>query len=46
MACNTVHEGSHNSYDHNKYKIGLNLTSKVNDYVKFNSRFLVANLHW
>ncbi|MDK2080607.1 major outer membrane protein [Aliarcobacter butzleri] len=26
----------------NKYKIGLNLTSKVNDYVKFNSRFLVA----
>ncbi|MEV9498929.1 hypothetical protein SDC9_25882 [bioreactor metagenome] len=30
------------SYEHNKYKIGLNLTSKVNDYVKFNSRFLVA----
>lgn len=28
----------------NKYKIGLNLSSKVNDYVKFNSRFLVANL--
>ena len=26
----------------NKYKIGLNLSSKVNDYVKFNSRFLVA----
>ena len=25
------------------YKIGLNLASKVNDYVKFNSRFLVAN---
>ncbi|MCG3662715.1 porin [Aliarcobacter butzleri] len=32
----------HDNYDHNKYKIGLNLTSKVNDYVKFNSRFLVA----
>ncbi|MFX4154911.1 major outer membrane protein [Aliarcobacter butzleri] len=30
------------SYEHNKYKIGLGLTSKVNDYVKFNSRFLVA----
>src|SRR5690606_27110375 len=27
----------------NNYKIGLNLSSKVNDYVKFNSRFLVAN---
>lgn len=33
---------NHDNYDHNKYKIGLNLTSKVNDYVKFNSRFLVA----
>ncbi|MDN5113751.1 major outer membrane protein [Aliarcobacter butzleri] len=30
------------SYEHNKYKIGLGLTSKVNDYVKFNSRFLAA----
>lgn len=27
----------------NNYKIGLNLSSKVNDYVKFNSRFLIAN---
>ncbi|MFW2568288.1 porin [Aliarcobacter butzleri] len=27
----------------NNYKIGLNLSSKVNDYVKFNSRFLVAS---
>ncbi|WP_151948542.1 major outer membrane protein [Aliarcobacter butzleri] len=26
----------------NNYKIGLNLSSKVNDYVKFNSRFLVG----
>lgn len=26
----------------NNYKIALNLTSKVNDYVKFNSRFLVG----
>ncbi len=33
---------NHDNYDHNKYKIGLNLSSKVNDYVKFNSRFLVA----
>ncbi|WP_152054694.1 major outer membrane protein [Aliarcobacter butzleri] len=40
---NVIDKGSHNSYDHNKYKIGLNLTSKVNDYVKFNSRFLVAS---
>ncbi|WP_148570867.1 major outer membrane protein [Aliarcobacter cryaerophilus] len=27
----------------NNYKIGLNLSSKVNDYVKFNSRFVVGN---
>ncbi|MDX4064221.1 porin [Aliarcobacter skirrowii] len=26
----------------NNYKIGLNLSSKVNDYVKFNSRFVVG----
>ncbi|MCT7621303.1 major outer membrane protein [Aliarcobacter butzleri] len=31
------------STEKNNYKIGLNLSSKVNDYVKFNSRFLVAN---
>lgn len=31
------------SSDKNNYKIGMNLSSKVNDYVKFNSRFLVAN---
>ncbi|MDY0192499.1 MAG: major outer membrane protein [Aliarcobacter butzleri] len=31
------------SSDKNYYKIGVNLSSKVNDYVKFNSRFLVAN---
>lgn len=29
--------------DANKYKIGLNLSSKVNDYVKFNSRFIVGS---
>lgn len=29
--------------DANRYKIGLNLSSKVNDYVKFNSRFIVGN---
>ena len=28
--------------DRNKYKIGLNLSSKVNDYVKFNSRSIVG----
>ncbi|WP_164469091.1 major outer membrane protein [Aliarcobacter cryaerophilus] len=28
--------------DQNRYKIGLNLSSKVNDYVKFNSRFIVG----
>ena len=27
----------------NNYKIGLNLSSVVNDYVKFNSRFIVGN---
>lgn len=34
---------NHDHSEKNNYKIGLNLTSKVNDYVKFNSRFLVAN---
>ena len=34
---------SNQSRDTNSYKIGLNLSSKVNDYVKFNSRFLIAN---
>ena len=29
--------------DANNYKIGLNLSSKVNDYVKFNSRFIVGS---
>ena len=29
--------------DLNRYKIGLNLSSKVNDYVKFNSRFIVGS---
>lgn len=28
--------------DQNRYKVGLNLSSKVNDYVKFNSRFIVG----
>lgn len=31
-----------NTLDRNRYKIGLNLSSKVNDYVKFNSRFIVG----
>lgn len=30
------------STDRNRYKVGLNLSSKVNDYVKFNSRFIVG----
>ncbi|WP_148623768.1 major outer membrane protein [Aliarcobacter cryaerophilus] len=29
--------------ENNNYKIGLNLSSKVNDYVKFNSRFIVGS---
>ncbi|MDN5095908.1 major outer membrane protein, partial [Aliarcobacter butzleri] len=37
-----VSAGEGSSTDNN-YKIALNLTSKVNDYVKFNSRFLVAD---
>ena len=32
-----------NNTDVNRYKIGLNLSSKVNDYVKFNSRFIVGS---
>ena len=35
-------EGNATRTDRNKYKIGLNLSSKVNDYVKFNSRFIVG----
>ncbi len=31
-----------NQTETNNYKIGLNLSSKVNDYVKFNSRFIVG----
>lgn len=29
--------------DANRYKVGLNLSSKVNDYVKFNSRFIIGS---
>ena len=36
-------EGNATRTDRNKYKIGLNLSSKVNDYVKFNSRFIVGS---
>lgn len=32
-----------NQSENNNYKIGLNLSSKVNDYVKFNSRFIVGD---
>ncbi len=32
-----------NQTETNNYKIGLNLSSKVNDYVKFNSRFIVGS---
>ncbi|MCT7534262.1 major outer membrane protein [Aliarcobacter cryaerophilus] len=41
-AINGVTSGRKNT-DANKYKIGLNLSSKVNDYVKFNSRFIVGS---
>lgn len=32
-----------NSYSDNNYKVGVNLAAPVNDFVKFNSRFLVSN---
>ncbi|WNL12862.1 major outer membrane protein [Aliarcobacter cryaerophilus] len=38
-------EGNATRTDRNRYKIGLNLSSKVNDYVKFNSRFIVGQKH-
>ncbi|MGJ0335537.1 major outer membrane protein [Aliarcobacter cryaerophilus] len=41
-AINGVTSGRQNT-DANRYKIGLNLSSKVNDYVKFNSRFIVGS---
>ncbi|MGH2279169.1 major outer membrane protein [Aliarcobacter sp. ERUVET-7] len=34
--------GQRDTTDRNRYKVGLNLSSKVNDYVKFNSRFIVG----
>ncbi|PRM88610.1 major outer membrane protein [Aliarcobacter cryaerophilus] len=36
-------KASNSRTDTNNYKIGLNLSSKVNDYVKFNSRFIVGS---
>ncbi|MCT7489048.1 major outer membrane protein [Aliarcobacter cryaerophilus] len=38
---NGVNNGAQSESDN--YKIGLNLSSKVNDYVKFNSRFIVGS---
>ena len=32
-----------NSYSDNNYKVGLNVAAPVNDFVKVNTRFLVAN---
>ncbi|MCT7472894.1 major outer membrane protein [Aliarcobacter cryaerophilus] len=40
---NGVVTSNRNNTDANRYKIGLNLSSKVNDYVKFNSRFIVGS---
>ncbi len=34
--------GVNDRTEQNQYKIGLNLSSKVNDYVKFNSRFIIG----
>ncbi|WP_066359593.1 major outer membrane protein [Aliarcobacter cryaerophilus] len=49
-ADNSLTSGLADRTDRNRYKIGLNLSSKVNDYVKFNSRFLVgggdSNYSW
>ncbi|MDX4067365.1 major outer membrane protein [Aliarcobacter skirrowii] len=39
----TQASGQKETTNENKYKINLNLSSKVNDYVKFNSRFNVAS---
>ena len=41
-ADNSKISGAADRTDRNRYKIGLNLSSKVNDYVKFNSRFIVG----
>src|SRR5574344_1205927 len=40
---NGVATSQRENTDANRYKIGLNLSSKVNDYVKFNSRFIVGS---
>ena len=42
-ADNSKVSGAADRTDRNRYKIGLNLSSKVNDYVKFNSRFIVGS---
>lgn len=39
----TQTNGQKETTNENKYKINFNLSSKVNDYVKFNSRFNVAS---
>ena len=39
---NGIPTSNRENTDANRYKIGLNLSSKVNDYVKFNSRFIVG----
>ena len=41
---NNDKSGSLKDASDNNYKIGLNLSSKVNEDVKFNSRFLVADM--
>jgi hypothetical protein len=46
-AYETLKDGSKKQYkdqSDNNYKVGLNLSSKVNEDVKFNSRFLVADM--
>ena len=40
---NGVVTSDRDNSESNKYKIGFNLSSKVNDYVKFNSRFIVGS---
>ncbi|MGH2307516.1 major outer membrane protein [Aliarcobacter sp. ERUVET-8] len=39
---NSLNNTTAGRVDQNRYKVGLNLSSKVNDYVKFNSRFIVG----
>jgi len=42
---NNDNAANNTSESNNYYKVGLNLSSKVNDFAKFNSRFLVSGVN-